>query len=154
MENNIHQENSIGFHAIDTEEVLEKLQTKLETGLSSEEAKKRLVEFGRNELIAKEGTSFFRRVIDALNSFVVILLIVAAVVAALLGDYIEAGVIIAIVVLNTILSVVQEGKAEEALAALKKMAAPEASVLRNNHRIMVPAPELVPGDVVFLEGGK
>ena len=153
MENIIHQENSIGFHAIDTEEVLEKLQTKLETGLSSEEAKKRLVEFGRNELIAKEGTSFFRRVIDALNSFVVILLIVAAVVAALLGDYIEAGVIIAIVVLNTILSVVQEGKAEEALAALKKMAAPEASVLRNNHRIMVPAPELVPGDVVFLEAG-
>lgn len=59
----------------------------------------------------------------------------------------------AIVILNTILSVVQESRAEEALAALKRMAAPEASVLRDGHRVNIPAPELVPGDVVFLEAG-
>ena len=88
-----------------------------------------------------------------MSDFVVILLLVAAVISALLGDYIEAAAIMAIVILNTIMGVVQEGKAEEALAALKKMSAPEVSVLRDGHRITLPAPELVPGDIVFLEAG-
>ena len=96
---------------------------------------------------------FLSKLFDQLKGFVVILLIVASVISAALGDYIEASAIMAIVVLNAVLGVVQESRAEQALAALKKLAAPEAQVLRDGKRVSVPAPQLVPGDVVFLEAG-
>ena len=83
----------------------------------------------------------------------VILLIVASIISALLGEWVDAAAIMAIVVLNSILGIVQESRAEEALAALKKMAAPEAQILRDGHRVSVPARELVPGDIVYLEAG-
>ena len=79
-------------------------------------------------------------------------LIGASIISALLGDYVEAAAIMAIVILNAVVGVVQEGKAEEALAALKKMAAPDAHVIRDGHRITVPARELVPGDIVSAGG--
>ncbi|MGQ9667102.1 MAG: cation-translocating P-type ATPase, partial [Anaerolineae bacterium] len=87
------------------------------------------------------------------NNFLIIILLVASIISILLGEFIDAGAIIAIVVLNAVLGVVQESKAEEALAALKKMAAPEAHVLRDGHLISIPAREVVPGDVVVLETG-
>ncbi len=82
-----------------------------------------------------------------------ILLIVASIVSALLGEWIDASAILAIVVLNTVLGIVQERRAEEALAALKRLAAPEAHVLRGGRRVSVAARNLVPGDIVFLEAG-
>jgi Ca2+-transporting ATPase len=88
-----------------------------------------------------------------INSFVIYMLLGAALISALLGDTIEAGAIMAIVVLNAIMGIIQESRAEAALDALKKLAAPEASVLRDGHRVSVPAAELVPGDIVFLEAG-
>jgi Ca2+-transporting ATPase len=112
-----------------------------------------LQQHGRNELREKPRPTFLKMVIDQLNNFVVILLILASIISALLGDWVEAGAILLIVVLNSILGVVQESRAEEALAALKKMASPDAQVLRDGHRISIPASELVPGDVVFLEAG-
>ena len=81
------------------------------------------------------------------------MLLAAAIISALLGDYTEAAAIMAIVILNAIMGIIQESRAEAALAALKKLAAPEASVLRDGHRISVPAMQLVPGDIVFLEAG-
>jgi Ca2+-transporting ATPase len=83
----------------------------------------------------------------------VIILIAAAFISLALGEFEEAAAIMAIVILNAVLGVVQERRAEEALAALKKMAAPEVRVLREGHRVVLPARELVPGDVVFLEAG-
>jgi len=83
----------------------------------------------------------------------VILLIVASLISGLLGDYLEAGAIMAIVILNAVLGIVQERRAEEALAALKTPAAPEAHALRDGHRMTIPARNLVPGDIVFLEAG-
>ena len=153
MESENLNDLSIGFHALDPDEVVVKLKTELHNGLTSEEAAKRLEQYGRNELVEKEGTTFLQMVISQLTEFIVVLLLIAAVISALLGDYVEAAAIMAIVILNTIMGVVQESRAEEALAALKKMSAPEASVLRDGHRVNVPAPELVPGDVVFLEAG-
>jgi P-type Ca2+ transporter type 2C len=96
---------------------------------------------------------FWKLVVEQLKSFVVILLIVAAIISALLGDMIEAVVILTIVVLNAVLGVVQESRAEKALAALKKMAAPEAETVRDGHRVRVSSRELVPGDVVLIEAG-
>ena len=140
-------------HARPVEHVTEALETRLDHGLSDQEAANRLMVFGTNELREAPRPTFLKMLIDQFNNFVVIILIVASVLSALLGDWIEAVVIMAIVLLNSILGVVQERKAEEALAALKKMAAPEAHVLRDGQRKTIPSRELVLGDMVFLEAG-
>jgi Ca2+-transporting ATPase len=141
------------WHVLEATEIVHALQTSPKQGLSKEEARRRLEQFGPNELEEAEKPSLFRLIVEQFKNFIVIVLIVAALAAALLGDYIEAAAILAIVVLNAILGVVQERKAEEALAALRRLAAPDALVLREGRRQTCPARELVPGDVVFLEAG-
>lgn len=143
---------ALHWHSLDLDDVHVKLQAPAD-GLTSEEVSRRLEKYGPNELKEKPKPTFFQLVLAQLNNFIVILLIVASVVSALLGDWIEAVVIMLIVVLNAILGVVQESRAEEALAALKKMAAPESQVMRDGQRVSVPASGLVPGDVVYLEAG-
>src|SRR6266498_2175368 len=140
------------WHALKTEEVLHNLKVE-GNGLTSEEAKQRLEQYGPNQLKEAPRPTFLQMLWEQLNNFVVILLIVASLISAILGDYVEAGAIMAIVVLNSVLGIVQERRAEEALAALKKLAAPDAQVMRDGHKISVPSYELVPGDLVFLETG-
>ena len=140
------------WHALEAGDVLKHLQVQ-EHGLTSEEAKQRLEKYGENQLNESPRPGFLAMLWEQLNNFVVILLIIASVISALLGDYVEAIAIMAIVVLNAILGIVQEQRAEEALAALKRLAAPDAQVLRDGHRKAVPARELVPGDIVHLEAG-
>lgn len=140
------------FHAVTAEETLKHLEVH-EEGLTSVEAEKRLAQHGLNQLSEAPRPGFLAMLWDQLNNFVVILLIVASVISALLGDYVEAIAIMAIVVLNAILGIIQEQRAEQALAALKKLAAPEAQVLRDGSRKSIPAYNLVPGDIVFLEAG-
>jgi Ca2+-transporting ATPase len=146
-------ELTISWHSLTTEQVLKELNTEFQTGLTSEEAARRLAKFGLNQLAEKPRPGFLRMVLDQLNNFVVILLIVASLISLVLGEYVDAGAIFAIVVLNAVLGVVQESRAEAALAALQKLAAPEAQVMRDGHRASVPAPQLVPGDIVLLEAG-
>jgi Ca2+-transporting ATPase len=134
-------------------EVLEKLETPLEEGLSETEVKARQEKYGLNELTEAPPTTFWEMLWGQINSFVIYMLLAAALISALLGDTIEAIAILAIVVLNAIMGIIQESQAEAALAALKKLAAPESSVLRDGHRVSVPATQLVPGDIVFLEAG-
>jgi len=143
----------IPWHSQSIETVAAQLKTQLDAGLTAADAQTRLTQLGPNELREKPPTPFIKLVIAQLNSFVVILLIVASVISALLGDWVESAAIMAIVVLNAVLGVVQESRAEAALAALKKMAAPEADVVRDGHRQKIPGRELVPGDVVLLEAG-
>ena len=140
------------WHALKTEEVLNHLEVQ-GNGLTSEEVKRRLEHYGPNQLKEAPRPTFLQMLWEQLNNFVVILLIVASLISALLGDYVEAAAIMAIVVLNAILGIVQERRAEEALAALKKLAAPDAQVIRDGHRISIPSYELVPGDLVFIESG-
>ena len=90
---------------------------------------------------------------EQLNDFVIYLLLIAAVISAVLNEPIEAAAIMAIVVLNAVLGIIQERRAEEALAALKELASPEASVLRDGRRVTVMAKDLVPGDIVFIDAG-
>ncbi|MCJ7566954.1 MAG: cation-translocating P-type ATPase [Anaerolineales bacterium] len=141
------------WHVLEATEIVQALQTSPKQGLSEEEASRRLEQFGPNELEEAEKPSLFRLIFEQFNNFIVIVLIIAALVAAILGDYIEATAILAIVVLNALLGVVQERRAEEALAALQRLAAPDALVLREGHRQIYPARALVPGDIVFLEAG-
>src|SRR5512143_2083036 len=140
------------WHTLKTEEVLSHLKVR-QDGLSSAEAKKRLEQYGLNQLKEAPRPTFLQMLWDQLNNFVVILLIVASVISGLLGDYVEAAAIMAIVVLNAVLGIVQERRAEEALAALKKLASPDAQVMRDGRRATLPARKLVPGDIVFLEAG-
>src|SRR5215211_7637583 len=140
------------WHALHTHEVLEHLKVE-GNGLTTEDARKRLEYYGPNQLQEAPRPTFLHMLWEQLNNFVVILLIIASIISALLGDYVEAAAIMAIVVLNSVLGIVQERRAEEALAALKKLAAPDAQVMRDGHRISIPSYELVPGDLVFLETG-
>jgi Ca2+-transporting ATPase len=141
------------WHSIPSKQVLTELGAEPDKGLNSNEAQKRLGEYGRNELREQPRPGFLHRLLNQFRSMVVLLLIAASIVSAFLGEWYEAGAIILIVILNAVLGVVQEGKAEEALAALKKMAAPEAHVLRGGHTVTVPEAEVVPGDIILLEAG-
>ncbi|MCJ7733393.1 MAG: cation-translocating P-type ATPase, partial [Anaerolineales bacterium] len=124
-----------------------------ESGLTSQEAERRINSFGRNELLEAPPAGIWIKIYEQFANFVVILLLVAALISAVLGDWVEAAAIMTIVILNAGLGVIQESRAEEALAALKKMASPDANVLRDGHRQPIPAREVVPGDIVFLEAG-
>ncbi len=144
---------SMIWHAIEHTAVVEALHTSPRDGLSPEEADRRLRQFGPNELAEAERPGLGHMLLAQFNSFLVIVLIVAAVLSAALGDWIEAAVILAIVLLNAVLGVIQERRAEQAMAALRRLSSPEGHVIRSGHRHSVPARELVPGDVILLEAG-
>ncbi len=140
------------WRALDPNTTLRHLATSAE-GLTTSEARRRLVRYGPNQLAEAPPPSLWSKLWDQFNNFVVWLLIVAAVVSAALGDWVEAAAIMAIVILNAVLGLVQESRAEQALAKLQQMAAPEAHVIRDGRRQVVPAREVVPGDIVLLEAG-
>ncbi len=141
------------FHGLPIENLTDTLKTHLEKGLTQEEAQERLKKYGPNELQEKPRPGFLQLLLAQFNNFLVMILIVAAVVSLFLGEYVDAIAIIVIVILNAVVGVVQESKAEAALAALKKMAAPNAQVIRGGHQVTVPSRELVVGDVVVIEAG-
>ena len=141
------------WHTLSGEEVTGHLTVTRDQGLSEKEAERRQETYGKNELQEAPPTSSWAMIYDQFSNFVVILLLVAAGISAVLGEWVEAAAIMTIVVLNAVLGVVQERRAEEALAALKKMASPDANVLREGHRKAIPSREVVPGDIVFLEAG-
>ncbi len=143
-------------------ELAASLGTDLETGLSSEKVRTLLAQYGRNELPEEAPTPLWKRFLAQFQNFLVIILLVAAVISVGIAlfqheesaeKFLDAGAIFAIVLLNAVFGVVQESRAENALRALRKMAAPNARVIRDGHVQTVPAPELVPGDLVLIEAG-
>lgn len=128
-------------------------------GLTEEEASKRLEKYGANNLKEKKKESLFIKFIKQFNDFMIIVLIIAAIISAIVaktngsGDYIDSIIIIAIVIFNAIMGLIQEEKAEKSLEALKKMSAPNAKVRRNGKIREIEASQVVPGDVVMLEAG-
>ncbi|MDU5149609.1 cation-translocating P-type ATPase [uncultured Anaerococcus sp.] len=134
-------------------EVIKKHNSDPNRGLTSDEAKQRLEKFGPNVIESSNKKSLAKKIIEQIADPMVILLVLAAIVSAFTGDAIEAIIIVAIVVINAIMSIIQEGRAEDSVAALQKMSSPEATIIRDGGRKKVKAEELVPGDVVIIETG-
>ncbi len=135
------------------EEVSEELNVQFSEGLSSQDVEQRLDKYGPNELKEEKGKSFLSKVIAQFSDFLILILISAAIVSIFVGETKDALVIMAIVIVNAMLGLYQEGKAEKALESLKKMASPTAKVLRDGKTQEIQAAQLVPGDVVILEAG-
>ncbi|MDY6769440.1 MAG: HAD-IC family P-type ATPase, partial [Candidatus Nanohaloarchaea archaeon] len=147
------------WHALDEEEVLEELDTSRD-GLTSEEAGQRLEEHGRNEIQKGEEVHPLRIFIGQFTDFLILLLVVAAVVSVGIGflpghepEYVDAGLILLIVVANGVFGFVQDYRAEKAIEALKDMSSPDATVLRDGEKVEIPSDEVVPGDIVFIDQG-
>lgn len=141
------------WHTLKVAEVLRALDTDPGSGLSSEEAARRLEERGPNELEDRGGRKPWSILWEQFTSTMIVILVVAAVASGLLGDYEDSIAIAFIVLLNAALGFAQEYRAERAMAALKRMSAPTVKVRRGGHVREVSAKELVPGDVVLLEAG-
>jgi Ca2+-transporting ATPase len=143
----------VRWHQKKTEEVIEETRTSLQ-GLSSAEAQKRLLENGPNALKEKKAKSPVIMFLDQFRDFMILILIAAAVISGFIGELSDTIAIVVIVVLNAVIGFIQEYRAEKAMAALKKMAAPSATVLRDGEASAVAAAEIVPGDVVILDAGQ
>jgi len=141
------------WHQKQVEEVFTEVGSSA-AGLSNEEANARLLKYGANELIEKKKKSPFMMFFDQFKDFMIMVLIAAAVIAGVIGDLSDTIAIIVIVVINAVIGFVQEYRAEKAMAALKKMAASVAVVLRDGAAATIPAGEIVTGDVVLLEAGR
>lgn len=141
------------WYRMSAKEAAAALQTDMSMGLEPGQAAERLKKYGTNELEALPGRSIYSMLLDQFKEVMVLMLIAAAIISGLVGEVKDSMIILLIVLLNAILGVVQESKAENALAALKKLSAPVATVIRGGKPQQIPARELVPGDVIFLEAG-
>ncbi|MGD9778197.1 MAG: cation-translocating P-type ATPase, partial [Methanosarcina sp.] len=140
------------YYDQDISSVFGELRTSVK-GLSPEDAEKRLEEYGKNELKEKEKVSVFRLFLSQFKSILILILVIAAIVSALLGEAIDAAVILFTVFLAGILGFVQEYRAEKAIELLKSLTSPEATVVRNGSEKKIPSTYLVPGDIILLQTG-
>lgn len=140
-------------HARSAESVTQALQVDPARGLSAAEAEARLERFGANAIEERARRPLWRVVLDQFREFMILVLIAAAIVSGLIGEAKDAIAILVIIVLNAVIGVVQDVRAENAIAALKRLAAPHARVRRDGEVIDIETDKLVPGDVVLLEAG-
>lgn len=141
------------WHELTAGEVERLLSSNASAGLTSLEADKQLAVHGCNELKEKPRETLWQKFVNQFKDFLVLILIAASLISVLVGEVTDSIVIIAIVLLNALLGVFQEAKAEKALAALKEMTAPNSKVIRDGEITIIPSKLLVPGDVVLLEAG-
>ena len=147
------------WYTMDINKVKREMRTNIQLGLTNKEASKRLEENGPNKLEDKKKESLIVRFLKQFNDFMIIILIIASIISALVAkiegsnDYIDSIIIIAIVVFNAILGLIQENKAEKSLEALKNMSSPIAKVKRDGKIINVKNEDVVIGDIVILEAG-
>jgi len=142
----------VKWHSVSTREVLSGLKSG-EEGLSADDAASRLNEYGPNQLQSPSKPSAVRIFLGKFKDYMVLVLVFAALISYIAGESTNAYVILGIVVLVAIIGFVQEYKAERAMEALREMVAPEADVLRDGKMSTIPASELVPGDLIYLEAG-
>ncbi len=141
------------YHSLPTSEVFRELSTS-EKGLSEKEVSARLKKFGPNKMREIKRRGWLQILFEQFKSFLVLLLIFATIVSAAIGNLLDAAAIAAILILNALLGFWQEYKAEAAIEAIKKFAAPRARVIRGGRPKEIPTEDLVPGDFVLLEEGE
>jgi Ca2+-transporting ATPase len=147
------------WYTLSTKEVEEQMQTNIEFGLNEKQVEDKQNKFGLNKLEEKKRESIVIKFIKQFNDFMIIILIIASIISAVVArlegsnDYFDSIIIIAIVVFNAIMGLVQEAKAEKSLEALKKMTAPTCRVKRNGKISTIKSEQIVPGDIVLLEAG-
>ncbi len=141
-----------GWHAMPAQEVLREFDAS-DRGLDAREAARRLQAHGPNALAEPPRRHPLLRFLAQFNNALIYFLLAAAVAAAILGHFVDSAVIVAVVVVNAVIGFLQEGKAEEALEAMRRMISPRVSVLRDGSRQSIAVAELVPGDIVLLEAG-
>lgn len=134
------------------EQTLKDLDTS-KNGLSEVQVNEKIKKFGKNELEKEEKKPFIEKLLEQFKDPMILILIAASIISARVGEAVDAAIIIAIVIVNAILSLHQEGKAEEAIAALQKMSSPKAKVIRDGKDLEIDSTEIVPGDIVVLETG-
>src|SRR4030042_2922618 len=141
------------FYSLATEDLLKKFNT-LTNGLTDKQAEEKLKIYGLNEIAKEKKKSIFRKIIEALIEPMALILIVASLLSFfIINDLLEALAIVGVVIINTIISLVQEGKAEKAAEELKKILSPQAKVIRNGNIEVIAAKYLVPGDIIVFESG-
>lgn len=141
------------WHNLPASKVAENLGTNLDTGLTADEVTKRRERFGTNELKAKPGKSPVLRFLLQFHQPLLYILLIAGGIKAFIGQWVNAGVIWGVTLINAIIGFIQESKAESAIAALASSVQTNATILRNHQKVQVPSAELVPGDVVLLASG-
>ncbi len=153
LESVISQESAAAWWEITAQETAQRLATDLAAGLSAEEAVKRAAVYGPNSI--KEGRSRgpWRIFAAQFADFMIVVLLAAGVLAGFLGEPADTAAILAIVILNAVIGFTQEYRAERAITALRRMAAPQARALRSGEAVTIPAAGLVPGDIVLMEAG-
>lgn len=152
MEEQNNSSQKIPWHALSKNELMDQLDS-TPHGLSTEQAEERLKKYGPNELEKTKETSKIKLIIRQITNPLIYLLLVAALLSVLMGHLIDAGAIIAVVILNTTMGTFQEWRAERALESLRQMASPHAKVRRDGSEIVIPAGAVVPGDVLMVETG-
>jgi len=145
--------DSHAWHSMDVDAVVQALDAEPDRGLAAEEVQNRLRQYGPNELTQEEKASAWDIFFAQFKNILIVILIVATILSALVGEYVDAGIIFVIIVFCAVLGFVQEYRAERALEALKGMLAPTITVLRGGQEQEVPSRDLVPGDVLVLEAG-
>jgi Ca2+-transporting ATPase len=140
------------WHSLPAEEVLIGL-TANPSGLTTQEAKQRLAQYGTNELKEKAKSSIAVQFLKQFMSPLIYVLFIAVIISAVMQHFLDAGVIMVVLIVNAIIGLIQETRAEKAMEALKEMAAPKAKVKRNNSLEVLPAREVVPGDILVFEAG-
>jgi magnesium-transporting ATPase (P-type) len=144
--------DDVAWHALSVEEAMRRLGSG-GGGLTPGEAARRLAEHGPNRLPAVKGRSALRRFLAQFENLLIYILMAAGLVTALLGHLVDSAVIAGVVIVNAVVGFIQEGRAEQALDAIRDMLTPHASVLRDGRRVTLDAADLVPGDLVLLEAG-
>src|SRR5215831_2865605 len=145
--------DAAAWHAMAVEDVLGRLGTKANTGLDPAEASSRLQKYGPNRLPEGKRRGPFMRFLSQFNNILVYVLLVAGFTKLMLNLWLDAAIIFGVVILNALLGFIQEGKAEKALDSIRNMLSAEARTVRGGEARMIPAEQLVPGDVVLLESG-
>lgn len=142
------------WFTLKSEQILKELQVNPLHGLSSEEAAKRLVKYGENKLAAKKGKTLIQLFLSQLNDVMIYILLVASVISLLLGEASDAIIIAVVILINAVVGIIQEAKAEKALDALKKLSTPKAVIKRDGELKEIASEELVPGDIVVIDAGR